>query len=100
MVDKQDLIDILGTEIKVQRGIMMKHQGRVINPDNTPEYHESKTAFDAADRKIKSLEKEIARLLTEEEAYDPTIWDKIENYWKKLTGDDELPDSVATGVRG
>jgi hypothetical protein len=100
MVDKQALIDILGTEIKVQRGIMMKHQGRAINPDNTPEYHEAKTAFDAADRKIKTLEKEIARLLTEEEAYDPTIWDKIEHYWKKLTGDDEIPDSVATGVRG
>ena len=92
---------MLGTEMKKQRGIMMKHQGRVINPDNTPEYKAAKEAFDAADSKIKTLEKEIARLLTEEEAYDPSIWDTIEHYWKKLTGDDDIPkDSVTTGVRG
>jgi hypothetical protein len=101
MVSKEDLIEMLSKEITRQRAIFNKHSARVINPDNSPEYKAAKEAFDAADRKIKSLDKEIARLLTEEEAYDPTIWDKIGEYWKKLTGDDDLPqDSVVTGVRG
>ncbi|MFW9849629.1 MAG: hypothetical protein ACFFF4_10820 [Candidatus Thorarchaeota archaeon] len=100
MTTKEDLIEILREEMNRQRAIFNKHAGRAINPDNSPEYAAAKEAFDAADRKIKSLDKEIARLLTEEEAYDPTIWDKIGDYWKKLTGDDDLPDSVATGVRG
>ena len=101
MSTKEDLIEMLSKELARQRAIFQKHQGRVINPDNSPEYDAAKTAFDAADRKIKALDKEIARLITEEEAYDPTIWDTIQHYWKKLTGDDDIPkDSVATGVRG
>ncbi len=101
MSTKEDLIAMLSDELAKQRAIFQKYQGRVINPDNSPEYEEAKKAFDAADRKIKSLDKELARLITEEEAYDPSIWDTIQHYWKKLTGDDEIPkDSVATGVRG
>jgi len=99
MGNKEDLIEMLGTELSKQKAIMMKHQGRAINPDNSPEYDVAKTAFDAADRKIKSLEKEIARLLTEEEAYDPTVWDKIGDYWNKLTGDEPPKDSVVSGFR-
>ena len=101
MGNKEDLIAMLGEELSKQKAIFQKHAGRVINPDNSPEYEAAKKSFDAADRKIKSLEKEIARLMTEEEAYDPTVWDKIGDYWDKLTGDDDSPkDSVSTGFRG
>ncbi len=100
MGNKEDLIAMLGEELSKQKAIFQKHQGRVINPDNSPEYETAKKAFDDADRKIKSLEKEIAKLLTEEEAYDPTVWDKIGDYWDKLTGDDEPKDSSSTGLRG
>ncbi len=101
MGTKEDLIAMLGRELGKQKAIFKENAYRGTNPDGSDEYWEAKAKFDAADRKIKSLEKELAYLTCEEEAYDPTVWDKIGEYWKKLTGDDDLPeDSVATGVRG
>lgn len=101
MGNKEDLIEMLGKELAKQKAIFQANAGRAINPDGSDEYWAAKAKFDGADRKIISLDKELARLITEEEAYDPTIWDKIGDYWKKLTGDDDVPkDSVSTGVRG
>jgi len=101
MGNKEDLIAMLGKERARQHKIFTENMGRGTNPDGSDAYWEAKKKFDDADRKLKAIEKELARLQTEEEAYDPTIWDKIGGYWKKLTGDDDLPkDSVSTGVRG
>ncbi|MHA1961213.1 MAG: hypothetical protein ACW99U_13380 [Candidatus Thorarchaeota archaeon] len=100
MGDKEELVKMLNAELSKQKAIFEKNAGRAINPDGSEEYWAAKAAFDSADRKIKSLEKELARILTDEEAYDPSIWDRIGHYFDKLVGDDEPKDSVASGVRG
>ncbi len=101
MGNKEGLIAMLGKELAKQKQIFKDNSYWATKADGSDKYWASKEIFDAADKKIKTLEKELARIQTEEEAYDPTIWDTIDHYWKKLTGDDDVPkDSVASGVRG
>jgi hypothetical protein len=64
MTAKDRTIAILSKELEKQKAIFRKHMGRAINPDGSDEYKEAKTEFDAADRKIKELDKEIARIVT------------------------------------
>ncbi|MHA1480886.1 MAG: hypothetical protein ACTSQZ_05645 [Candidatus Thorarchaeota archaeon] len=61
---KSQQIKKLGQELSKQKGIFQKHAGRAINPDGSDAYWAAKGKFDAADRKIKEIEKEIAHLLT------------------------------------
>ena len=97
MGDKEEIIRVLRDEANRQRGIFNKHAPQAIHPDCSDEI---KSAFNKADRRIKELDKEIARLITGGEPYEPTIFDKMFDYIDKLTGDDEPKDSVTTGVRG
>ena len=64
MYDKDSQIKILNMELARQNAIFRKYMGRAINPNNSDEYKEAKTKFDAADRRIKELDKELARLVT------------------------------------
>ena len=61
----------LGKELEKQKAIFHAHMGRGTNPDGSDEYWEAKAKFDAADRKIKKLEKELARLITGGKPLDP-----------------------------
>ena len=101
MGDNEEILKILSAELGKQKAIFRKNSSRVINPDNTPEYDAAKTAFDTADRRIKELEQEIARLVTGGEPHEPTIFDKMFDYIDKLTGDDDDHGRDADiGVRG
>jgi hypothetical protein len=71
MYDKASQIKLLGKEIEKQKRIFRKHMGKAINPDGSEEYRDAKSKFDAADRKIKDLDKELARLVTDGEPLDP-----------------------------
>ena len=64
MKDKDSQIAILGKELEKQKQIFLANMGRGTNPDGSDEYWEAKAKFDAADRKIKELDKELARLIT------------------------------------
>ncbi|MDF1539928.1 MAG: hypothetical protein P1Q69_13610 [Candidatus Thorarchaeota archaeon] len=46
-----------------QKKIFDDNAWRVIDPDNSAEYWAAKRKFDAADRRIKQIEKKIARLV-------------------------------------
>ncbi len=61
----------LGKELEKQKAIFHANAGRGTNPDGSDEYWEAKAKFDAADRKIKKLEKELARLITGGKPLDP-----------------------------
>ena len=61
MVDKIR-IKKLHEEIAKQKEIFLKHAPRAINPDGSDEYKAAKKAFDAADRRIKEIEKELVQL--------------------------------------
>jgi hypothetical protein len=94
------MIKELNAAKREQVGIFNKHAPRAINPDNSEAYTIAKTAFDKADRMIKSIEKEIARL-TLYETHDPSVFDKIMNKLGKLgKSDGKDQDSATTGVRG
>ena len=60
--DKTAQIKKLGRELGKQKAIFKKNAGRAINPDGSEAYWKAKKAFDAADRRIKEIEKELARL--------------------------------------
>ena len=64
MTAKRKAIAILSKELENQKTIFQEHMGRAINPDGSEAYWLAKTQFDAADKKIKELEKEIARIIT------------------------------------
>lgn len=97
---KKEILEVLNKELSKQKGIFNKHAPRVIHP-NSKGYDEARKAFDAADRKIKSLEHEIA-YITCEEVYEPTIIDRIVDIVDKIVKDDnDTPDQGADlGVRG
>ena len=57
-------IGMLGKERERQHKIFTDNMGRATNPDGSDEYWEAKEKFDRADRKMKEIEKEIARLTT------------------------------------
>ena len=101
-VERQRQIEALQEGLKRQKAIFNKYAGRVINPDNSEEYQEAKKKFDEADRRIKAIEKELARLIAgeEPEIYEPSIFEKMFHYLGKLGKDDDDKDSVALGVRG
>jgi hypothetical protein len=61
MVDKIR-INKLHREIAKQKEIFLKFAPKVINPDGSDEYKAAKKAFDAADRRIKEIEKELIQL--------------------------------------
>ena len=61
MVDKKR-IEELHQEMAKQKEIFLKHAPRAINPDGSDEYKAAKKAFDAADRRIKEIEKELVQL--------------------------------------
>ena len=97
---RNSMIKELNAAKREQEAIFRKHAPRAINPDNSEAYTIAKTAFDKADRMIKAIDKEIAKL-TLYERYDPTIFDKIMNKLGKLgKGDDKDQDGTTTGVRG
>lgn len=100
MVDEstQEILKVLNKELGKQKGIFKKHAPIAINP-TAKGYGEALTAFNKADAAIKSLEQQIAYLLTED-TYEPTIFDKIKDIADKLTGDDDPGTSSTTGVRG
>ena len=94
------MIKELNAAKREQQGIFNKYAPRAINPDNSEAYTIAKTAFDKADRMIKAIDKEIARL-TLYETHDPTVFDKIMDKLDKLVkSDDKDQDSATTGVRG
>ena len=94
------MIKELNAAKREQQGIFNKHAPRAINPDNSDAYTIAKAAFDKADRMIKAIDKEIARL-TLYETHDPTVFDKIMNKLGKLVkSDGKDQDSATTGVRG
>ena len=84
MVSKEELIGILRQEMNRQRAIWNKYAGRVINPDNSPQYNEAKKAFDDAHEKMRLLDNEIARLITHQGEYDPAIGDRVASYWQRM----------------
>jgi chromatin segregation and condensation protein Rec8/ScpA/Scc1 (kleisin family) len=91
----------LGQMLAEQKAIIQKYSGRVINPDNSDEYKEAKKKFDAADKAVKVIEKELAEIEVAKNIPSKSVLDKIGEIIGKLTGDDdEGKDSVATGVRG
>ena len=94
------MIKELNAAKREQQGIFNKYAPRAINPDNSEAYTIAKTAFDKADRMIKAIDNEIARL-TLYETHDPTVFDKIMDKLDKLVkSDDKDQDSATTGVRG
>jgi len=94
------MIKELNAALREQTGIFNKHAPRAINPDNSEAYTIAKKAFDQADRMIKAINKEIARL-TLYETHDPTVFDEIMDKLGKLIKSDDIDqDSVTTGVRG
>lgn len=96
-----DIVAELGRMLAKQKAIFDKYAGRVISPDNSEEYWEAKKKFDAADKAIKVIEKELAEIEIAKEIPPKSILDKIGEIIGKLTGDDdEDKDSVAPGVRG
>ena len=97
---KEALIAMLGRQREKQVTIFRANMGRGTNPDGSEAYWEAKKKFDDADRAIKAIEKELAKLQTEPEYYDETIWDKLAGYWNKLTGNDDVPDDWGHGIRG
>ncbi len=92
-------LDMLNALKNEQVAIFKKYQSRVINPDNTDEYKEAKTAFDQADRTIKAIDLDIAILLTEGEQ-EPDFLDAIWNKFKKLFKSDKWGSGGWSGVRG
>jgi hypothetical protein len=97
---RDGMIEELNAAKREQQGIFNKHAPRAINPDNSEAYTIAKKAFDKADRAIKAIDKEIAKL-TLYETYDPTVFEKIMNKLGKLgKGDDKDQDSATPGVRG
>ena len=71
MRDKDSQIAKLGKELGKQKTIFKENSYRAINPDGSNEYWAAKAKFDRADRKIKKLEKELARLITGGKPLDP-----------------------------
>jgi hypothetical protein len=96
-----DIIKALGAALAQQKAIFEKYQGRAINPDGSEEYLEAKKKFDAADRRIKAIEKELAQI---EAAREPDYKSFLERMGDKLdkliSSDDDDDESVALGVRG
>ncbi len=97
----EPILEMLKAELAKESAIFQKYAPLVINPSNDPSYTEAKENFDAADRRIKAIEKEIAYI---QEAMEPdyqSILDRLGIIWDKLTGDDDEPkDSATPGVRG
>lgn len=97
----EPILEMLKAELAKQAAIFKQYAPLVINPSNDPGYDEAKEKFDAADRKIKALEKEIAEIQAAMEPDYKSILDRLGIVWDKLTGDDDEPkDSAAPGVRG
>ena len=84
MVSKNELIEILRQEMNRQRAIWNKYAGRVINPDNSPQYSEAKKAFDDAGEKMRLLDLEIARLIAHQGEYDPELGDRVASHWQRM----------------
>ena len=94
-------IGILRAMQDEQRAIFQKYMGRAINPDYSEEYKEAKKKFDAADRMIKALDKEIAELITASEAPEKSFLDELIEKFKKLVKDESPPERGADmGIRG
>ena len=51
--DKEEILEMLKTELVQQKEIFKANESKVINPDNTPEYLEVKKTFDVVDKRIK-----------------------------------------------
>ncbi|MFW9918308.1 MAG: hypothetical protein ACFFED_01800 [Candidatus Thorarchaeota archaeon] len=84
-----------------QKAIFSSLQGSVINPDNTDGYKEAKDRFDAADKAIKALEKQIAELLLLSEAPEKSFLDEIVDKFKKSLKSNDRQGSMGwSGVRG
>jgi hypothetical protein len=96
----EPILEMLRAELAKESAIFQKYAPLVINPSNDPGYTQAKEKFDAADRRIKMLEKEIAHIQAAMEPDYKSILDRLGIIWDKLTGDDEPDDSVAPGVRG
>ncbi|MFW9849628.1 MAG: hypothetical protein ACFFF4_10815 [Candidatus Thorarchaeota archaeon] len=52
----------LEKELFEQKALFEKHAPFVINPSDNPAYKAAKKIFDAADKRIKEIEKELAKL--------------------------------------
>ncbi len=100
MGDYDDIKAVLGEELSKQKAIFKKYAGRAINPDGSDAYWEAKKKFDAADRQIKAIEKELAKIALASEPDYQSILEKLGIVWDKLTGDDDPGDSATPGVRG
>ncbi|MHA1907459.1 MAG: hypothetical protein ACW98Y_09215 [Candidatus Thorarchaeota archaeon] len=75
MTIKDRQIARLGKQLEKAKVIFLAQAGRATNPDGSDEYWAAKKKFDAADRKIKKLEKELARLITGGEPLDAPSFD-------------------------
>ncbi len=93
-------LDMLNEMLNEQKAIFNKYAPRVINPDGSDEYNEAKKIFDAADKAIKALDKEIAELILASEAPEPSFLDELVDKFKKLLKSDEVGSSGHSGVRG
>ncbi|MHA1636503.1 MAG: hypothetical protein ACTSUB_00665 [Candidatus Thorarchaeota archaeon] len=100
MGDYDDIKEALGKELSKQKAIFQENAGRAINPDGSDAYWEAKGKFDAADRQIKAIEQELAKIALASEPDYQSILDKLGIVWDKLTGDDDPGDSATSGVRG
>ncbi len=97
----EPILKMLGEEWAKEKAIFNQYAPQVINPSDSEEYKQAKEKFDAADRRIKAIEKEIATIKAAMEPDYRSILDRLGIVWDKLTGDDDEPDdSVAPGVRG
>jgi len=85
MRDKERQIKLLRAGLAAQQAIFNKHAPRAINPDNSKAYTIAKKAFDLADRRIKEINKELARLICEEspKIHPPSIFDEKFPYVKE-----------------
>ncbi len=69
-------IGMLGAQRARHHKIFRDNMGRGTNPDGSKEYWEAKKKFDKADRKMKEIEKEIARLTTGGKPLSPSEFEK------------------------
>jgi hypothetical protein len=95
--DYVNLHQKLTLELWKQKAIFDELAPKVIEPSNDPGYLEAKKKFDAADKRIKEIEKALAEM---EEEREPDYFKFLEKFKKLLKSDDDDEESVAMGVRG
>jgi len=85
MRDKERQIKLLRAGLAKQQAIFNKHAPRAICPDNSKEYTIAIKAFNLADRRIKEINRELARLICEESSkiHPPSIYEEKFPYVKE-----------------